>query len=154
MSSLRNIDTLYGFTQVDLSDRIEICSLNCEQCGEKKGVIHILAKGVPGSPNTLTGVTAFPPVLLEQGQYYDVCYKKINSGSTISLPMGQIYLTSSVAYVYPFNRGIKEATTTTYLGEGGDMAIGDELVFTQATDCQMIDDPLQIPAFDKVVFTR
>jgi hypothetical protein len=56
--------------------------------------------------------------------------------------------------VYPFNRGIKEATTTTYLGEGGDMAIGDELVFTQATDCSMIDDPLQIPAFDKVVFTR
>jgi hypothetical protein len=68
--------------------------------------------------------------------------------------MGLIYLTSSVKYVYPFNRGIKEATTTTYLGEGGDMAIGDELIFTQASDCLMIDDPLQIPAFDKVVFTR
>ena len=67
MSSLSNIDTLYGFTQVDLSDSIEICSKSCEECGENKGVINILAKGVAGSPNTLTGVTAFPPALLQQG---------------------------------------------------------------------------------------
>lgn len=30
MDYLKKIDTLYGFTQVDLSDRIEICSTSCE----------------------------------------------------------------------------------------------------------------------------
>jgi hypothetical protein len=92
-----------------VTDRIEICSLGCAQCEQivNKGVIHVLSIGTAGAPNTLTGNTAFPPVLLKQGVYYDICYKTYVSGTTITLPMGQIYITSPVTHVYPFNRGIK-----------------------------------------------
>jgi hypothetical protein len=43
---------------------------------------------------------------------------------------------------------------TNFLGEGGDMAVGDELIFTIATECSMIDDPIVIPPLDKVEFKR
>jgi hypothetical protein len=56
--------------------------------------------------------------------------------------------------VYPFNRGIKAGVTTNFLGEGGDLAVGDELVFTNGNECSVIDDPSIIPAFNKVVFSR
>ena len=46
------------------------------------------------------------------------------------LPMGQIYIKKPIEYVYPFNRGIKEGVTTNFQGEGGDLAVGDELIFT------------------------
>ena len=34
------------------------------------------------------------------------------------------------------------------------MAIGDEIIFTIAKECEMIDDPSKVPPYDKVVFTR
>ena len=55
-------------------------------------------------------------------------------------------------YVYPFNRGVAFKKDATFQGSGGDVAAGDELIFTTASDCSLIDSPGT--TFGKVVFTR
>jgi hypothetical protein len=63
--------------------------------------------------------------------------------------MGQVYICKIISiklsiekpvqYVYPFNRGIVIVEDTTFETRGGDIAYGDELVFSLLSDCQNVD---------------
>lgn len=76
----------------------------------------------------------------------------LSTGNLLTLPLGQIYIMKPLVYVYPFNRGIIVNVLTTFKGSGGDLASGDEIVFTSASDCSLIDAPLS--TYLKVTFTR
>ncbi len=70
----------------------------------------------------------------------------------MKLPLGQVYVQKPIQYVYPFNRGVAFKKQATFLAEGGDIGPGDELVFTTASDCSLIDDAGT--SYGKAVFTR
>jgi hypothetical protein len=111
MDALKDVSKYYGMsTGTNVRDRIHICTKGCES--ECEAEIQVLAVG---SPNTLSVNTVKSPKNLAQGNHYDVCYKRISSGSTyFNIPMGQIYILKPIQYVYPFNRGIIQKTLTTF----------------------------------------
>ena len=41
-------------------------------------------------------------------------------------------------YVYPFNRGIPVDKDVTFSVEGGDLASGDEVIFTRSDSCEYL----------------
>ncbi len=100
----------------------------------------------------LSGKTIRPPQNLRKGQYFEVCYIKQISGDLIKIPLGIIYIQKPIQYVYPFNRGVNFKKPTTFSGSGGDVGPGDELVFSSAKDCSLIDAPGT--SYNKVIFTR
>lgn len=159
-SKLSLLKTFYGGSiTVSVNDRIEICMRDCKCQGGSYGTFNVdgvAATGLTLNPNTLR-----PPRLLENGLHYEVCFIKNHGTKFITIPLGQTYIMKPLTYVYPFNRGIITYTLTTFMGEGGDIASGDELIFSAAPDCSLVDSYPKFTftrqadsTFDKVKFTK
>lgn len=150
--NLSKLTSFYGLggATATTNDRIEVCRSSCECTDGVGGVFNV--DGV-GATLTLNPNTLRPPRLIANGLHYEVCYKKmLSTGNLLTLPLGQTYIHKPLVYVYPFNRGIIMNVLTTFVGSGGDLASGDEIVFTSAPDCSLIDAPLT--TYHKVTFTR